>query len=116
MNDVITMVKTAAKALDEKKAQNIKIIKIDDVTSLAEYFIICTGTSNTQIKSLADFAEVSLKEIGEEPLHNEGYISGSWVLLDYGALIIHVFNNQTRDFYALEKLWQNGTEIDIDTL
>jgi len=104
---------TAAKALDSKKGKEIKVIGIDKITTLAEYFVICTGTSNTQINALCDEVEKALSAVGEEPLHREGYRGGTWVLLDYGCVVVHVFNDEARKFYSLEHLWADGTEMDL---
>ena len=80
----------AAKALDSKKGKDIKLIRIDKITTLAEYFVICTGTSNTQINALGDEVEKELTQAGEEPQHREGYRGGTWVLLDYGCVVVHL--------------------------
>ena len=103
----------AVKALDSKKGKEIRLIRIDKITTLAEYFVICTGTSNTQINALCDAVEKELTEKGEEPLHREGYRGGTWVLLDYGCIAIHVFNAEAREFYGLERLWRDGKPVDI---
>ena len=103
----------AVKALDSKKGKEIRLIRIDKITTLAEYFVICTGTSNTQINALCDAVEKELTEKGEEPLHREGYRGGTWVLLDYGCVVVHVFNDEARKFYSLEHLWADGEPIDI---
>ena len=103
----------AVKALDSKKGKEIRLIRIDKITTLAEYFVICTGTSNTQINALGDAVEKELTEKGEEPLHREGYRGGTWVLLDYGSIAIHVFNQEARAFYGLERLWQDGKSVDL---
>ena len=103
----------AAKALDSKKGKDIKLIRIDKITTLAEYFVICTGTSNTQINALCDAVEKELTEKGEEPLHREGYRGGTWVLLDYGDFVIHVMHQESRDFYRLERLWKDCPSIDL---
>ena len=103
----------AVKALDSKKGKEIRLIRIDKITTLAEYFVICTGTSNTQINALCDAVEKELTEKGEEPLHREGYRGGTWVLLDYGSVIVHVFVPNTRTYYDLEHLWADGEPIDI---
>ena len=102
----------AVKALDSKKGKEIRLIRIDKITTLAEYFVICTGTSNTQINALCDAVEKELTEKGEEPLHREGYRGGTWVLLDYGCVVVHVFNDEARKFYSLEHLWADGEEVD----
>lgn len=110
---VFEMVKVAVKALDNKKAEDIRVLKIDDITSLADYFVICTGTSNTHIKALADECEYQLGQAGYDILHREGRDSGEWILLDYKDIIVHVYNKQTREFYDLEHFWKDGAQIDI---
>ena len=106
----------AVKALDSKKGKEIRLIRIDKITTLAEYFVICTGTSNTQINALCDEVEKELTEKGEEPLHREGYRGGTWVLLDYGCVVVHVFNDEARKFYSLEHLWADGEEVDLSAI
>ena len=106
----------AVKALDSKKGKEIRLIRIDKITTLAEYFVICTGTSNTQINALCDAVEKALTEKGEEPLHREGYRGGTWVLLDYGCVVVHVFNDEARKFYSLEHLWADGEEVDLSAI
>ena len=104
----------AARALDEKKGKEISAIEITDLTTLADYFVIATGTSNTQINALCGAVEKALKEeAGEAPLHREGHRDGTWVLLDYGCLVVHVFNSEAREFYGLERLWSDGKPLDI---
>ena len=106
----------AVKALDSKKGKEIRLIRIDKITTLAEYFVICTGTSNTQINALGDEVEKELTEKGEEPLHREGYRGGTWVLLDYGCVVVHVYNDEARKFYSLEHLWADGEEVDLSAI
>ena len=106
----------AVKALDSKKGKEIRLIRIDKITTLAEYFVICTGTSNTQINALCDAVEKELTEKGEEPLHREGYRGCTWVLLDYGCVVVHVFNDEARKFYSLEHLWADGEEVDLSAI
>lgn len=103
----------AVKALDSKKGKEIRLIRIDKITTLAEYFVICTGTSNTQINALCDEVEKELDQLGEQPIHREGYRGGTWVLLDYGCVAIHVFNEEARAFYGLERLWSDGHALDL---
>ena len=110
------MAEIAVKALDSKKGKEIRLIRIDKITTLAEYFVICTGTSNTQINALCDAVEKELTEKGEEPLHREGYRGGTWVLLDYGCVVVHVFNDEARKFYSLEHLWADGEEVDLSAV
>lgn len=103
----------AAKALDAKKGKDIKVLEIEKLTTLANYFVICTGGSNTQINALCDEVEKTLSAAGEEPLHREGHRGGTWVLLDYGCIAVHVFNAEAREFYSLEHLWADGREIGL---
>ena len=103
----------ATKALDSKKGMNIKLLKIDRVSSLADYFLICTGTSNTHVKTLCDYAEYTLEQLGEQMLGREGHRGNSWELLDYGTIVVHVFTEEAREFYALERLWADAEEIDL---
>jgi len=107
------MAEIAVKALDSKKGKEIRLIRIDKITTLAEYFVICTGTSNTQINALCDEVEKELDQLGEQPIHREGYRGGTWVLLDYGCVAIHVFNEEARAFYGLERLWSDGHALDL---
>ena len=111
------MAEIAVKALDSKKGKEIRLIRIDKITTLAEYFVICTGTSNTQINALVDNVEKVLhEEAEEEPLHREGYRGGTWVLLDYGCVVVHIFNDEARKFYSLEHLWADGEEVDLSAI
>ena len=101
------------KALDDKKGLDIKVLKIDEVSSLADYFIICTGTSNTHVKTLCDYAEYTLEQLGEPMLGREGHRGNTWELLDYGSIVVHVFTEEAREFYSLERLWADAQQIDI---
>jgi ribosome-associated protein len=104
---------TVTKALDEKKGMDIKLLKIDKVSSLADYFLICTGTSNTHVKTLCDYAEYSMDQLGEPMLGREGHRGNSWELLDYGSVVIHVFTDEARKFYDLERLWADAEAVDL---
>ena len=107
----------AARALADKKAKEIQALEIGDLTTLAEYFVIATGSSNTQINALVDNVEKVLhEEAGEEALHREGYRGGTWVLLDYGCIAVHVFSAEAREFYGLERLWRDGKPLDISAV
>ena len=101
------------KALDEKKGMNIKLLKIDRISTLAEYFLICTGTSNTHVKTLCDYAEYAMEQLEEPLLGREGHRGNSWELLDYGAVVIHVFTEEARAFYNLERLWADAESVDL---
>ena len=104
------------KALDEKKGIDIKLLKIDKVSSLADYFVICTGTVNTHVKTLCDYAEYTLENLGEKLLGREGHRGNTWELLDFGAVVVHVFTDEARAFYDLERLWADAENIDISDI
>ena len=101
------------KALDAKKGMDIKLLKISDVSSLADYFLICTGTSNTHVKTLCDYAEYTLQQLGEPMLGREGHRGNSWELLDFGSIVVHVFTDETRKFYDLERVWADAQQVDL---
>ena len=104
----------AAKALDEKKGKEINAIEVFDLTALTDYFVIASGNSNTQINALCDAVEKKLKEEADEaPLRREGYRDGTWVLLDYGSVVVHIFSQEAREFYGLERLWHDGKPVDL---
>lgn len=104
---------TIIKALDSKRAEDIQLIGIKDLTIIADYFVIANGTSNTQTKALADSVEYELKQLGVEPIREEGYAGANWIILDYNDIVVHVFYKETREFYNLEKLWRDGEFVDI---
>ena len=104
------------RAISSKKGLNIKLIEIGDISSLADYMVIATGTSSTHVKAIADEVEYQLDEAGISVSHIEGYRSNSWILLDYVDVIVHIFSDEAREFYDLERLWQDGKEIDISDI
>ena len=104
------------KALDNKKAREIKLLKTDHITVLADYFIICTATSATHIKTLTEETDKALSDMGEPPLRREGYRGGGWVLLDFGCAVLHIFLEEVREFYNLEHLWSDALDVDITPL
>lgn len=101
-----------AKLLDSKKASSVKVLKVRDLTILTDYFVIASGTSSTHVKSLAEEVEFQLGQQGVKPLRTEGYDTKSWILLDYGEVIVHVFYPEARNFYDLEHLWADSEEVD----
>ncbi len=105
---------TAARALEEKKGIGVKLLQVAEVTTLAEYFLICTGTSNTHVNTLCDAVEEAVENCGEPLLHREGHRSGTWVLLDFGSLVCHVFTDETRAFYDLERLWNDAVPVALE--
>ncbi len=106
----------AARALDEKKAKDVKILKTTEQTVLADYFVICNGSSSTHIKALVDEVDKQLSEAGEPPMRREGLRSDIWVLMDFGCVIVHVFTDEARKFYNLERLWSDSEVVDISSL
>ena len=112
----LELAKEAVKILDNKKAFELKAIGIKDISVLTDYFVFATGTSNTHVKALADDLEFELKKIGVEPQHIEGYRSNSWILMDYGNVIVHIFTKESRQFYDLDRLWQDGESVDLSFL
>ncbi len=104
------------KALDEKKGLDIKLLKINEVSSLADYFLICTGTSNTHVKTLCDYAEYTLEQLGEPMLGREGHRGNSWELLDFGSIVVHVFTDEARKFYDLERVWADAVQVELSDI
>lgn len=100
-----------AKILDDKKAEDVRVLKVAETSSVWEYFVIASGTSNTHIKALSGEVEEKMKETGL-PLHIEGYVSAEWVLMDYNDVNVNVFQKDSRMFYSLERLWQDAEQID----
>ncbi|HIR57590.1 MAG TPA: ribosome silencing factor [Candidatus Gallacutalibacter pullicola] len=116
ISDSLALAKRAALAMDAKKALDLKIIGIRDISILADYFVLATGTSGTQVKALADEVEYQLDQEGIKASHVEGYRSNSWILLDYGSVVIHIFTEESRTFYDLDRLWVDGKEESMDFL
>ncbi|MBQ8303825.1 MAG: ribosome silencing factor [Clostridia bacterium] len=102
----------ALNALNEKKAMELAAIRVGDLTSVADYFVLATATSNTHVKTLADEVEFKLSEAGVQPHHVEGRATG-WILIDYCDIVVHVFSREARQFYNLDKMWFDGEAVDI---
>ena len=102
--------------LSKRKTENIKVLDISSLTTIADYFVICNGNSTTQIKSLADEVEEKLKEVDITPYSKEGFSDASWVLLDYSTVVVHIFNPEQRDFYSIESLWSDAPEVDVSDI
>lgn len=105
---------TIAKVLDSKKAKDIKVLKVHDLTVLADYFVLASGTSTTQVGALNDEVDFQLGEKGIQPQRVEGAATRNWILLDYGSVIVHIFYPEAREFYALEHMWADADEIQVD--
>ncbi len=110
------MLKKAVEVLSERKAEDLTAIGIGKISILADYFLIVTGNSTTQVKSLAEELEFRFSEAGIEPLSIEGAHSATWIVMDYGSLVIHLFRRDVREFYNLERLWADGEPVDISSL
>ena len=105
-----------AKILDKKKAEGLKVLSIQDLTVLADYFVIASGTSSTHVRSLADEVEFQLGQQGVEPQRVEGYEARNWILMDYGGVIVHIFYPESRSYYDLEHLWADAQPVDLSGL
>ena len=107
---------TAAKALSDKKAKDVKVLRTEEQTVLADYFVICNGTSSTHIKALVDEVDKQLSEAGEPPIRREGLRSDICALMDFGCVIVHVFTDDARKFYYIERLWGGAEMMDVSSL
>lgn len=110
---IFEQVKTVARAADEKKAQDILVLRLSAITEFTDYFIICTGNSTRQTQAIADAVTEELKKIKIRPLHTEGYNNAEWILIDYGAFVVHIFTEQSRNFYDLERLWRDAEKVEV---
>ena len=106
----------AVKALDGKKAKDISVLKIEDLTVISDYFIIATASSSTQLKALKEEVEFVLGENGVQTLHTEGSAASPWILLDYGDVVVHLFMEDSRMFYSIERLWSDAVEVDTEEI
>ena len=104
----------ACEALEDKKALEVKIINIEKVSTLADYFIIASGSNRNQVQTMADNVEEVLGRSGYEPRQLEGYGTATWILMDYNDIIVHIFSEEDRLFYDLERIWRDGKNVDID--
>lgn len=103
----------AVYTLDKHKAEDIRVLSVSTVTSIADYFLLASGGSANQVRSLADYVEEALAKEGKLPLCHEGYATGEWITLDYGDVLMHIFRRETRDFYDLERLWADARPMDV---
>ena len=110
------MAKVAYEALDDKMGEDIKVLDIHEISVLADYFLIAHGNNPNHVKALIDSVEDKLEEMGYSPNHIEGYQEGTWVLMDFGRIIVHVFHKEARLFYDLERIWSDGKTVSIDKL
>jgi ribosome-associated protein len=111
--EIFDQVRVAVRAADEKKAQELLVLRLSAITEFTDYFIICTGNSSRQTKAIADEIEERLKISGVRPLNTEGYNNAEWILIDYGAFVVHIFTEEARRFYDLERLWRDAERVEI---
>lgn len=114
MNQSKEMTKITLRALEDKKANDIRIIDISNVSVIADYFVIASGANTNQVQAMADNVQESLGRAGYEPRQVEGYGSASWILMDYNDIIVHIFSEESRMFYDLERIWRDGRDITLD--
>lgn len=114
MNSSLEMVRIAYKALEEKKAEDIKVIEIGDISIIADYFVIANGTNPSQVEAMVDVVSEALAKAGYQAKRTEGVRNSGWILMDYGDMVIHIFSKEDRLFYDLERIWRDGKTISID--
>jgi ribosome-associated protein len=112
--DVEARCREVVAAAEERKAYDLRVLQMGEVTSFTDYFLICSGTSGRQVKAIADAVEQTMKGEGVRPLQIEGYKNGRWVLMDYGDFVVHIFDQETRLFYRLERLWADAPDVTSD--
>ena len=112
MNQSKEMTKLAIAALEDKKANDVRVIDIAGVSVIADYFVIASGSNTNQVQAMADSVREALGRAGHEPRQVEGYGSANWILMDYGAVVVHIFQAETRSFYDLERLWKDGRQLE----
>lgn len=111
--ELLGYVRIAVQAADNKKAEDIVILRLTEITSFTDYFVICTGNSTRQVQAIADEVTDRLKEYGMRSRNTEGYNSAEWVLIDYGAFVVHIFSGNARRFYDLERLWRDAERVEF---
>ena len=114
--DARQLMENIVKSADDKKAQNITVLDIGELTTLCDYFVICEGGSSTQVKAIADEVEAKLSEQGVQVNGIEGFSSADWILMDYGDAVLHIFTPQSREFFNIENLWSDGKPVDIENI
>ena len=107
------MVKAAIEAMKDKKAEDIRVIDISNVSVIADYFVIASGSNTNQVQAMADSVREALGRAGHEPRQVEGYGSANWILMDYNDIIVHIFSDESRTFYDLERIWRDGKEVSV---
>lgn len=116
MNTLNTTLQIIVNALEDKKAEEIQLIDISEVSTIADYFVITNGTNMSQIQALADHVQEKLAMNGIHPRSVEGYNTANWILIDYNDILVHVFDKESRGFYDLERMWRDGNVVDIKSM
>ena len=114
MTQAEKMTRLAIEGLEEKKANEIRILDIEKISTLADYFIIASGANRNQVQAMADSVEEMLSREGYSPKHIEGYQNANWILMDYGDIVLHLFDEENRLFYDLERIWRDGTAVEVE--
>ena len=112
---ILGNVRAAVEAAEEKKAVELVVLKVAEITSFTDFFVICSGTSSRQVQAIADAVTEHLKLDGVRPMHTEGYSNAEWVLIDYGPFVVHIFTETSRRFYDLERLWRDAERVEFDS-
>jgi ribosome-associated protein len=110
---ILEQVKLAAHCAEEKKALDVLVLRLSALTEFTDYFVICSGNSTRQTQAIADEITDQLKKLKVRPLHTEGYNNGEWILIDYGIFVVHIFTEQSRQFYDLERLWRDAERVEV---
>ncbi len=116
MNNINDTLKTIVNALEDKKAEDIQLIDIHEISTIADYFVITNGCNRSQIQALSDNVEEKLAANGIRPKNIEGYNTANWVLLDYNDILVHIFDKESRGFYDLERMWRDGRTVDAKSV
>ena len=116
MDESRTMARLACDALEDKKALDVKVIGLEKISTLADYFIIASGANRNQVQAMADNVDEMLGRAGHQPKQVEGYQSANWILMDYGDIVIHIFDEENRLFYDLERIWRDGQSVELPQL
>jgi len=111
--EIFEDVRAAVEAAEEKKAQDLVVLQVAEITSFTDYFIICSGSSTRQVQAIADAISEQLKKRGVRPMNTEGYANAEWVLIDFGTFVAHIFTETSRRFYDLERLWRDAKKVSV---
>ena len=111
--EIFSQVEAAVRAAEEKKAVDMTVLRLAEITSFTDFFVICSGASTRQVQAIADGVIEELKRLGLRPMNTEGYANAEWVLIDFGTFVVHVFTEASRRFYDLERLWRDAERVEL---